>query len=71
MSKSKTQRLKDLGNHELVSRYKFQVRDTWTEKLHNRAAKNPGHDPMYQRELALQREILRRLEKKASAKKKG
>ncbi len=62
---SKRIRLADLPATHLVNRYTQIVRRCWEEyQKHNKANRKPlhgGHDPFYQRELAVKREILRRL----------
>jgi hypothetical protein len=53
-------KIRDMSSRELISEYTFAVRITWQDRR-VRDGRNPGHVPEYQRELAIKREILRRL----------
>ncbi|MBX4181691.1 hypothetical protein KW807_02395 [Candidatus Parcubacteria bacterium] len=59
--KTKKPRLKDLSNEQLVSKYTVAVRFAWEERRSQK--KHPGHNSLYQQELASKRELLRRLNK--------
>ncbi len=58
----KRKRLADMSPDVLVSVYTFAVRKTWEQAIRSlHLSKNPGHSTLFQKELALKREILRRL----------
>jgi hypothetical protein len=62
--KPQWKKLKDLEDRELVSEYASAVRLTWgTHQSSKPRPVHAGHNPDFQRELSLKREILRRLER--------
>lgn len=57
----KLKRLKDMTAQELLGNYQCTVRESWADNLRRGPGKNPGHNSLYQKELSLKREVLRRL----------
>ncbi len=58
----KKPKLAEMPNRQLMGTYASAVRLAWSTR--DNVRKHAGHNPDYQRELALKREIMRRLEKK-------
>ena len=60
MATRKRVKFSDLSAEELVDEYKLAVRGSWAWRFENPTA-DPDQSSSYQRELALRRELLRRL----------
>ena len=62
MAKQKKVKLKDMTDEELLKNYTYAVCHSWGENILSKGPRaNPAHSPSYQRELSLNRELLRRL----------
>ncbi|MEI6843099.1 MAG: hypothetical protein WCK48_01125 [bacterium] len=53
-------KLVDMTHEELVSEYTVAVRFSWAENIRGKIM-DPGRSSLYQRELSIKRELLRRL----------
>ena len=62
MATRKRVKFSDLSAEELVNEYKLSVRGSWAWRLENPTS-DPDQSSSYHRELALKKELLRRLSK--------